>query len=112
MPSLPRRLPVSDALSAEQVAEPLSAEEERELRADFAIHGTFVYGEDVARLLATLDAARLAALPAKPDVGERLREDDLRTLAGVILGGSSYKPHRDAAERVLAALTEQEAGRE
>lgn len=53
-------------------------------------------------------------VPTNPVTGERLpavtavpldtRGDDLRTLAGVILGGSSYKPHREAAERILAAL--------
>ena len=44
------------------MSEPLTAEEEAELREDFAIHGVLVYGEDVARLLATLDAARTPAL--------------------------------------------------
>ena len=29
---------------------------------------------------------------------------DVRLIANAILGGSSYKPHREAAERVLAAL--------
>lgn len=43
---------------------------------------------------------RLAASP-----GPDLREADLKLLANAILGGMSYKPHREAAERVLAALS-------
>lgn len=37
-----------------------------------------------------------------------LREADVRLLANVILGSTNHKPHREAADRILAALSEVE----
>ena len=45
------------------------------------------------------------AIEAAASEAERARiRADARLLAEAILGGSSYKPHREAAERVLAAI--------
>ena len=38
------------------------------------------------------------------DERQGLRALDIKTVCYAILGGTSYKPHREAAERILAAL--------
>jgi hypothetical protein len=138
---------VSDALPAEQVAEPLSdtiyetlmrpGVWDAHLRGGHSIDAS-KHAASLADTLAAALSARLAALPAKPDVAVRLRaieaaarawdeaDDALTTFdenaiaefnetgarADADEGERRWKAKAAAETALRAALTEQEAGRE
>lgn len=126
---------MSDALSAEQVAEPLSAEGRVDTSKvsvpsiidTYARRLMDAYPDNVVDIAHERDILLrwwVAALPAKPDVGERLRQAVLdgllRASACRACGHLVTQPWADgehaidcwAAPILRAALTEQEAGRE
>lgn len=107
---------MSDALSAEQVAEPLS--EETDLVARNLVHAALLRASEGRRAgkLTRTEVAEIvsrvprAALPAKPDVGERLREDVHALLNGFHLTNGCMDAMNAALSRTFPIYDDPEAG--